>query len=102
MTMDFPKEEIYGITSQIRRSSLSTHLNITEGYSKYYAVKSKKDLIKFLSIAYGSAEETKKLLEFCQLLDLGDKEEITLILKQSTGLLKLLITLIKRIKGVER
>ena len=55
----FPKEELYGVTSQIRRSSLSVVLNYIEGFSR------KKNLvmINFYEISYGSLKEAKYLAE---------------------------------------
>ncbi len=98
ITKDYPPNEIYGITSQIRRSSLSIHLNITEGYAKYYSNYSKKELIQFLSIAYGSSEETLKLLEFSLNLGYGNRKEINSEIVNARELSKLLFTLIKKIR----
>ena len=56
----FPKEERYGITSQIRRAALSIPTNIVEGYSR----KSDKELSHFISISLGSLAETKYLIHF--------------------------------------
>ena len=60
LTKDFPKEEIYGITGQIRRSALSIPTNIVEGYSR----KGDKQLAYFLNVSLGSLAETKYLLYF--------------------------------------
>lgn len=49
----FPKSEMYGLTSQIRRDAVSVPSNIAEGQGR----KSTKDFLKFLSIAYGSLLE---------------------------------------------
>jgi len=46
----FPKEEVFGITSQIRRASLSIPSNVAEGYGR----RSRSGYIRFLNIAYGS------------------------------------------------
>ena len=59
-TKDFPKEEIYGITSQLRRAGLSVPTNIVEGYGR----QSKKELGQFVNIALGSLAEVKYLLDF--------------------------------------
>lgn len=59
-TRHFPKEEIYGITSQIRRASLSVPTNIVEGYSR----KGDRELARFTNISLGSLAETKYLLYF--------------------------------------
>ncbi|MHC4710389.1 MAG: four helix bundle protein [Planctomycetota bacterium] len=60
VTKNFPKEEIYGITSQVRRSALSIPTNIVEGYSR----KGDKELAHFVNISLGSLAETKYLLYF--------------------------------------
>ena len=70
-TFKFPKEEAYGITSQLRRAAISIPTNIVEGYSRH----GDKELTEFLSIALGSLGETKYLLSFSRKLGyLGDSE----------------------------
>ena len=61
-TTRFPKEELYGLTSQIRRSALSVSLNIVEGH----ASNSKKEFLSFLNIANRSLVETEYLLEVAE------------------------------------
>jgi four helix bundle protein len=63
-TRRFPKEEVYGLTSQMRRSALSIPTNIVEGYSR----KGDKELQRFLNISLGSLAETKYLLHFANRL----------------------------------
>jgi len=53
MTTTFPKDERYGLTSQIRRSAVSIPSNIAEGYGR----KTTLDYIRMLYIAYGSVRE---------------------------------------------
>ena len=60
-TKKFPKDEIYGITSQLRRAAISIPINIVEGTGR----QGKKELKQFASIALGSLAETEYLLEFC-------------------------------------
>lgn len=56
----FPKDELYGMTSQIRRAALSIILNYIEGFARQ-----KKLVMKnFLEISYGSLKETKYLIYF--------------------------------------
>ncbi len=59
-TKEFPREELYGITSQLRRAALSVALNIVEGQASV----SKKDFLNFLNIANRSLVESEYLLEF--------------------------------------
>lgn len=63
-TKTFPKEELFGVTSQIRRSSLSVVLNYVEGYARRKGDKCKV-YQNFMEIAYGSLKESKYLLNFC-------------------------------------
>jgi len=60
ITKKFPKDELYGITSQLRRAALSIPLNITEGFARR-AVRSYR---QYLYISYGSLKEVKYLLYF--------------------------------------
>ena len=66
MSRTFPKEEMYGITSQIRRASLSIPLNIAEGYVKR---ESQQEFKRYLMMAIGSSNEVSVLLDFVK--DLG-------------------------------
>ena len=60
ITKSFPKDELYGVTSQLRRSSLSIILNYIEGYAR---IKNKVHK-NFLEISYASLKESKYLLQF--------------------------------------
>jgi len=64
-TRNFPKEELYGLTSQIRRAALSIPTNIVEGYSR----KGNKELAQFINISLGSLAETKYLVYFSHRLE---------------------------------
>ncbi|SDE41103.1 four helix bundle protein [Ulvibacter litoralis] len=55
ISAQFPKEEIYGLTSQIRRSAVSVPSNVAEGAAR----KSDKEFIQFISIALGSLSEVE-------------------------------------------
>ena len=64
LTKDFPKEELYGLTSQIRRCVISIPSNIAEGASR----KGTKEFIQFLWIANGSLSEFETQIEIAQKL----------------------------------
>jgi|SRR3989344_2589218 len=59
-TRVFPKEEMFGVTSQLRRATLSVILNYIEGYARIRSKVHKN----FLEISYGSLQESKYLLDF--------------------------------------
>lgn len=58
-TKDFPKDELYGLTSQLRRAAVSVPANIVEGSSRQH----KRDYLNFLYTSQGSLAETGYLLE---------------------------------------
>lgn len=70
-TMGFPKHEIYGLTSQLRRAAVSVATNIAEGYER----RGKVDYARFLDIARGSLGEVETLLLFALELGYLEKEE---------------------------
>ena len=63
-TRSFPREEVYGLTSQLRRASYSVPANIVEGSSR----ESKKDYLHFLYIARGSLSETQYFIHLARRL----------------------------------
>lgn len=65
ITKKFPKEELYGIVSQLRRAALSITSNIAEGFSRYHY----NDKIRFYYNARGSASEARNCLILAK--DLG-------------------------------
>jgi four helix bundle protein len=86
---DFPREEIYGITSQIRRASVSITCNIAEGAGRG----SSREFAHFLSIVLGSVAETETLLIIAKNLNLISENSydelnnsLTEIRKMSIGL----------------
>jgi four helix bundle protein len=95
ITKNFPKEELYGLTSQIRRAAVSIPSNIVEGKSR----NSKKDYLRFLLISRGSLEEVKyQLLLSKDLNYIKDKDYIKLYdLTNEVG--KLINGLINSIKN---
>ncbi len=70
LTKQLPKEELFGITSQIRRSAISVENNIAEGFGR----RTKKDFANFLYMALGSLYETRSMLRVCNELEYISKE----------------------------
>ena len=71
ITRGYPKEEIYVMTTQIRRAALSVVLNIAEGYGRQTADEFKR----FLKISYGSINEVEVLLSIGEEIGYISKEE---------------------------
>ena len=71
LTKKFPKDELFGLTSQIRRAACSITANIAEGYGRYY-YKEKK---RFYTIAKGSSSEVQNFLIVAKDLDYINKKE---------------------------
>ena len=72
LTEQFPNEEKYGITNQIKRASISIPLNIAEGYAKR---ESQAEFKRFLMMAIGSANEMSVLIDFAKDLNLITTEQ---------------------------
>jgi len=70
-TKSFPKEEVFGITSQLKRASLSVALNYIEGYAR----QQKGHFKNFLEISYGSLQESKYLIKLAHELGFSPPEK---------------------------
>jgi four helix bundle protein len=97
-TKNFPKEEIYGMTSQIRRSATSIPANIAEGYWREY----RQEYIQFLRIAQGSLKELETHVLLSKRVELIATEYTDPILQQCSVVGKLLRALIRSLqtKGI--
>jgi len=73
LTDNYPKTEIYGLTSQTRRSSVSIPSNIAEGRKR----SSRKDYRQFLIIAYASGAELETQIEIAKRLSFGINLDFT-------------------------
>lgn len=78
-TRSFPREEIYGLTSQLRRAAYSVPANIVEGSSR----ESKKDYLHFLYIARGSLSETQYFIHLARRLDYFSSQEADALQEQT-------------------
>lgn len=77
-TKKFPREEVYALTSQFRRASVSIAANIAEGFRK----QGRRDKAKYLNIAQGSLAECKYFLILSNDLDYGDNSQLQLLLQE--------------------
>ena len=82
----FPREERFGITSQMRRSAASVAANIAEGANRH----SLKEYLQFLGIASGSLAETETYLVLAQRLGIVEEEQIRLVQGRSSEVGKML------------
>ena len=85
-TRAFPKEEVFGLTNQLRRASVSIASNIAEGKSRLTA----GEFVQFLGIARGSVLEVQTQLELAQRLGFGDRHELEAAGELATEVLKIL------------
>ena len=83
-TRKFPKEEMYGLTSQLRRAAVSIPANIAEGFKK----KGKADKVRYLNIAQGSLEESRYYLILARDLGYGDSSKLLTLLEEVSKLLE--------------
>ncbi len=90
-TRNFPKEELYGITSQIRRASSSIPTNIAEGCGRDYA--------RFLQIAIGSAKEVVYLILLCKDIQLLSPQIYEDLQIETTQIKKMLASFIKKLRS---
>jgi four helix bundle protein len=94
---DFPREELYGLSSQIKRAAVSIPANIAEGMGRQY----KKDTIQFLHIARGSIYELETLVNVAKEINILMKENFNQLLTQIDDSVKLLNGLINYMEKAE-
>ena len=90
----FPPKEEYGLSSQMRRSSVSIPSNIAEGYGR----NSTLDYCRFLQIALGSVYELETQVELARRLDYVDNDTANKLATQLTEVGRMLNSLINKIK----
>jgi len=94
ITKTFPKEEMYGMTSQIRRAAASIPANIAEGYGREY----RAEYIQFLRIAQGSLKELETHLLLAARVELTTTQAISPIIKLKESLGRMLRSLIRSLQ----
>ncbi|MBE9170675.1 four helix bundle protein [Pleurocapsales cyanobacterium LEGE 06147] len=84
LSSSFPKTEIYGLTSPLKRAAISIAANIAEGFKK----KGLADKLRFLNIAQGSLEECRYYLILAQDLEYGNTTQTSFLLEEVSKLLE--------------
>ncbi len=95
-TKTFPKDELFGIISQLRSAVSSISANIAEGFGR----NTTKDKLQFYAIAYGSLLETKNFLYLSSRLEYLTEEQLNKLLTQVTTCQKLLNAFTKAHRNV--
>jgi four helix bundle protein len=90
----FPKEERYGLMSQLRRASVSVPSNIAEGYGRA----SRKEYLQFLYVSQGSLKETETQIILAGMLGYASKDATRLLLEKAALVGKLLGGLIRALR----
>lgn len=98
ITRKFPKEETFGLVSQLRRAIVSFTSNIAEGFSR----NSYKEKIQFYFMALGSLTEIQNQLLIAKDIDYITREEFNIFIEQTVTLSKMTNGLIKKSKSVIR
>ena len=91
-TVNFPNTELYGLTSQIRRSAVSISSNIAEGAGR----KTKRSFAHFLGISYGSACELETQLLIAKNLKYLNEDEFKVLFSELNEIQKMLFVLEKK------
>jgi four helix bundle protein len=94
-TKELPRDEIYGLTSQIRRASVSVPANIAEGYGR----DSTGSYLNFLKTAQGSLKELETHLILTQRLKLANNEAAARLLALADSLGRMLRSLIRSLQN---
>lgn len=94
LTNEFPKSELYGLISQIRRAAVAIPSNIAEGYGR----KSAKEYAQFYSIAYGSALELETQIIIAKELHFVEKERFIKVEKLLEEILRMLNSMTAKMK----
>ncbi len=92
LTENFPKHELFGLTSQLRRAAVSVPANFAEGFKKI----GKADKLRFYNIAQGSLEECRYYLILTKDLNYGDIQQLK---SDATEVSKMLESYMQKIRN---
>ena len=94
LTRDFPKEELFGLTSQIRRAAASIPANIAEGHGREHT----RSFVQYLRIAQGSLKELETHLLLAERVEITSQSAIQPLLEHAVSLGKMIRTLIRSLQ----
>lgn len=94
-TKTFPKEELFGLTSQIRRCAVSIPSNIAEGVGR----ESNPELLRFLNIAIGSLFELQTQIEIAFNVGLFNENDFKNLYDNTRELEIMMVSFLKKLKG---
>ncbi|MBE9117275.1 four helix bundle protein [Lusitaniella coriacea LEGE 07157] len=94
LTKHFPQSELYGLTNQIRRSSVSVGSNIAEGYGR----QTKKEYIQFLHIALGSLRELDTQLIIAKEVGLAEPNLFAPVINEVDEMQRILVSTLNKLK----
>ncbi len=92
LTENFPRHELFGLTSQLRRAAVSVPANFAEGFRKT----GKADKLRFYNIAQGSLEECRYYLILAKDLKYGDVQQLKFDLEEIS---KMLVSYMQKIRN---
>lgn len=95
VSKSFPKEEIFGLTSQLRRSAVSIPSNISEGYGR----EGVKDYLRFLNISIASLFELQTQIEIAFNLNYIEKDKFEILYELSREIERMLSSFIRSVKS---
>ena len=93
LTKKFPKEELYGLTSQMRRSAVSIPSNIAEGFRRYH----NKEYKQFLYIALGSCAELETQIIIANELDYINETNKTEFIEKIKYICRMTVKLVNKL-----
>ena len=94
LTKHYPKEELFGLVSQMRRAAVSVASNIAEGAAR----NGDKEFLQFLYIALGSASELDTQIEISRAIAVGDSEKLKGLQESTARIMMMLNGLIRSVK----
>ena len=97
ITKKFPKEELYGLTSQIRRAAFAIPANIAEGYTRRHL----KEYIQFLRIAFSSGAELETHLLITKRVGLLNNKDFERLNDQLGAIMRMMNVLISKLKKLK-